>query len=268
MPKFIDLTGQRFARLLVLHRDTTQPSSKNNGMYYLCLCDCGTTTSIPRNRLTTHNTQSCGCLKAEQKIHELGWDHPDVANPRRRELYAQKRAMGYVRVRSEAFYARQRARHQERRQENPEALRAVWNSASKTYRATHPAKVVANNKRFRERNPEYAHNYQQTHPEGQAVRYHRRRAKLLNAPYNDLTTQQWIEIKSAFNHCCAYCGIKSKRLSQDHITPLSKGGSHTANNVVPACRTCNSKKHAGPVLKPIQPLLFLIAQPKERNEKK
>ncbi|MDB4875733.1 MAG: hypothetical protein JWM41_2179 [Gemmatimonadetes bacterium] len=28
----------------------------------------------------------------------------------------------------------------------------------------------------------------------------------------------------------------------DHVIPISRGGSHTRENVVPACRSCNSKK--------------------------
>jgi 5-methylcytosine-specific restriction endonuclease McrA len=29
----------------------------------------------------------------------------------------------------------------------------------------------------------------------------------------------------------------------DHKLPLSRGGSNTIDNVVPACRPCNQKKH-------------------------
>ena len=48
-----------------------------------------------------------------------------------------------------------------------------------------------------------------------------------------------------------------QRLEMDHITPLSKGGDHTASNIVPCCRSCNAKKGTGPVLKPVQPMLLL-----------
>ncbi len=30
----------------------------------------------------------------------------------------------------------------------------------------------------------------------------------------------------------------------DHILPLSRGGSHSIDNVVPACHTCNRSKAA------------------------
>ena len=60
-----------------------------------------------------------------------------------------------------------------------------------------------------------------------------------------LTRGQWQEIKARFGHACAYCNRQMERLEMDHVKPLSKGGAHTAENIVPACRTCNAKKGAG-----------------------
>lgn len=57
-----------------------------------------------------------------------------------------------------------------------------------------------------------------------------------------LTRKQWEEIKERYGHACAYCGKVMERLEMDHVIPLSKGGTHTAANVVPSCRTCNAKK--------------------------
>jgi len=41
---------------------------------------------------------------------------------------------------------------------------------------------------------------------------------------------------------CAYCGIKSKSLTVDHVIPLSKGGKSNFENCVAACKNCNAKK--------------------------
>lgn len=44
---------------------------------------------------------------------------------------------------------------------------------------------------------------------------------------------------------CVYCGTKESivgELTIDHIIPISKGGSGTAENLVKACKSCNSKK--------------------------
>jgi 5-methylcytosine-specific restriction endonuclease McrA len=85
----------------------------------------------------------------------------------------------------------------------------------------------------------------------------RQRARRVNAPVNDLTAKQWVAMKEAYQHRCVSCGKKQQRLTQDHLMPLSKGGAHTYSNIVPACRSCNSKKGAGAVLKPVQPLLLI-----------
>jgi 5-methylcytosine-specific restriction endonuclease McrA len=39
---------------------------------------------------------------------------------------------------------------------------------------------------------------------------------------------------------CQYCGAAAENL--DHVLPKSRGGTHTWENVVAACRRCNSKK--------------------------
>ena len=38
------------------------------------------------------------------------------------------------------------------------------------------------------------------------------------------------------------------KLEQEHVIPISRGGAHTAENVVPSCTTCNRIKQArGPL---------------------
>jgi hypothetical protein len=39
---------------------------------------------------------------------------------------------------------------------------------------------------------------------------------------------------------CQYCGRTAENL--DHVVPRSRGGTHTWDNVVAACRRCNSRK--------------------------
>lgn len=65
----------------------------------------------------------------------------------------------------------------------------------------------------------------------------------------DFTPAQWEKMKELYGHRCVYCHRKMKRLTMDHVIPISKGGPHTWENIVPACRVCNSRKHdnAAPV---------------------
>ncbi|RPJ80384.1 MAG: HNH endonuclease [Deltaproteobacteria bacterium] len=64
--------------------------------------------------------------------------------------------------------------------------------------------------------------------------------------------------------CCAYCGLKIKQLTIDHIIPRSRGGKTSYENCVASCRNCNTLKgcrtpgEAGMSLrvKPYQPTIF------------
>jgi len=44
------------------------------------------------------------------------------------------------------------------------------------------------------------------------------------------------------NFTCQYCGRHGHELTIDHVIPRSRGGLHTWENVVSACRTCNHRK--------------------------
>ena len=62
-----------------------------------------------------------------------------------------------------------------------------------------------------------------------------------------LTSNEWQAILDKYNYKCAYCGKDfniSNLPTRDHIIPISAGGNNVEENVVPACRECNSKKGA------------------------
>lgn len=45
---------------------------------------------------------------------------------------------------------------------------------------------------------------------------------------------------------CVYCGGESNQI--DHIHPVSRGGDSRWTNLAPACRSCNARKSAKPLL--------------------
>lgn len=62
MSKAVDLTNQKFGRLLVVKR---MGSDKFKHSIWLCKCDCGNIKIIASNHLKRGNTKSCGCLAKE-----------------------------------------------------------------------------------------------------------------------------------------------------------------------------------------------------------
>jgi len=56
---FIDLTGKKFGKLLVLKRAEKKPNSRT--LRWECLCDCGKTKIINGSDLKRKYTVSCGC---------------------------------------------------------------------------------------------------------------------------------------------------------------------------------------------------------------
>jgi len=65
---------------------------------------------------------------------------------------------------------------------------------------------------------------------------------------HDITEAEWKKELEVFNYECAYCGISEEesikilkqRLHKDHGDHL---GANDLRNSIPACRSCNSKKH-------------------------
>lgn len=69
----------------------------------------------------------------------------------------------------------------------------------------------------------------------------RRRKRRLDRVVNDLTAGQWATLQAAWGGC-AYCGATGVPLQRDCVLPVSRGGRYTVENVVPACRACNTSK--------------------------
>lgn len=58
-----------------------------------------------------------------------------------------------------------------------------------------------------------------------------------------LTLKEWLERLEEFNHQCAYCSEPLEGMGWiEHMQPLSRGGYHRKENVVPACQKCNQEK--------------------------
>lgn len=132
---------------------------------------------------------------------------------------------------------------------NPEKHRAIrrrwWANLT-------PEQRVALNEREREHKRVYMlkyprrklvqDNWRKRYPEKHAARQQRRVARQNNAPrIEDIDRLAIIERD---NGTCYLCGVKplGRMLCLDHVVPLSRGGTHTADNLRVACGRCNTRK--------------------------
>lgn len=65
MLKFIDLTGQRFGKLLVVESVVRPEHIKGGKKYWLCKCDCGNNVITSGSNLRNDHTESCGCGRVQ-----------------------------------------------------------------------------------------------------------------------------------------------------------------------------------------------------------
>lgn len=79
MAKIKDLTGKQFGKLTALY---PLKERKDNRIVWRCRCECNNVVDVKGIYLTTKQTRSCGCLKA------------DMDNINLREAYDNKRVDG------------------------------------------------------------------------------------------------------------------------------------------------------------------------------
>lgn len=78
----VDLVGRRYGRLTVIERSSRQR--------WLTSCDCGNTTVVKTNKLTSGWTLSCGCLQSDLTIqrNEARAGLPNLAARKPRPTYS------------------------------------------------------------------------------------------------------------------------------------------------------------------------------------
>jgi 5-methylcytosine-specific restriction endonuclease McrA len=165
--------------------------------------------------------------------HNRRWKIANVEKIRERARIIRERDRERFRANSRRHYQRHlaterlrsRTRNRLAYQADPEAGR----ERARAWRQKNPEKVRDLSAKFRRANPDKRANTEQ-----------RRRARKRNAS-GSFTFEEWRTLCERHGPLCFYCGHKRK-LTADHVAPLSRGGAHVVENIVPACKSCNSSK--------------------------
>lgn len=111
------------------------------------------------------------------------------------------------------------------------------------WRKEHREQYLENMRAWRRRNPDRVREHNKNIDPAIKLAGNRRRRARLHACGGDFSAADWQRLLEKYDHTCLCCGAQGVPLQADHIVPLSKGGSHTTNNIQPLCGPCNNHKH-------------------------
>jgi 5-methylcytosine-specific restriction endonuclease McrA len=122
------------------------------------------------------------------------------------------------------------------RKENPEKVKKTLNNWEKEHREER----LRYKAEYRRTHKKIITDYRKNNPDKFKVFKQNRRAREVQAD-GSFTAKQWRNLCDKYSNRCLDCGRKRK-LTADHVVPLSKGGTNRISNIQPLCGSCNSKK--------------------------
>jgi 5-methylcytosine-specific restriction endonuclease McrA len=132
----------------------------------------------------------------------------------------QEKNKDTIRVNKRLFYQKNRLKMN--------AYKVEWTKRQDPNKLKEQRKIVR--ARMYWNNPEHHRNY-----------VNRRNARK-RANGGSFTAEEWETLCARYDYRCLACG-KQKRLTIDHVLPITLGGSSYIENIQPLCHPCNSGKH-------------------------
>jgi 5-methylcytosine-specific restriction endonuclease McrA len=170
--------------------------------------------------VTPINTQlhpiSTKVLKHREAVRRYALAHPEVIRNKKRSLEQGRKDAKLWRLRHP--YS-----------EFPSILKEKARKASREYYERNAEAQCAQHKIWLKNNRDKRN-----------IQEHNRRARVLHNG-GIFTHDEWLALCEKYSHACLRC-TKHKKLTADHVVPLSKGGSNDITNIQPLCRTCNLQK--------------------------
>lgn len=132
----------------------------------------------------------------------------------------------------------------------------VKQKAKKWYEAQTPERKREIHRRVYRKNP------------SKYIFYSKKRNRLKRCSGGTHSFEEWVALKVKYDLTCVGCNKKEPEISltEDHIIPLTKGGTDSIDNIQPLCSRCNSIKGNKLnynfncwELSPVKPMVELVA---------
>ena len=125
------------------------------------------------------------------------------------------------------------------------ALRRGWEKRRLEHGPIVPMAKKEINHRYGQRHKnrlrERLRSYRKANPHIISAQNRRNKARRRGAK-GTFTPAEWALLVALFAFRCAYCWRAGLKLEADHVIPVSKDGTNFIENILPACRSCNSRK--------------------------
>jgi len=203
-------------------------------------------------RTKTGNFSAKSCVSCRKRILFWKRQHPELVHDSYKRHFGESSKKSQVRyyANKEIILEKNRKAILKKRLANPEAWRAKQREYQKRWLCKPGNKEKRHNQTsawMRANRAKMNEAYKRWYIKNQATLRKTAHQRYELYGKSNFSFEQWLEILDRFNYCCAYCSRSDVKLTMDHVIPLSRGGKHEAENIVPACKPCNSKKGNRPV---------------------
>ena len=151
----------------------------------------------------------------------------------------------------EKYKAKKRKAAKKRYRYNPKKFAAyrkknkkLCNQRTVAWQKSHQKEFKAYQKRYREENKIRERNrqrrWEKENPDKTKAKHSRRRTAKTKAG-GAFTAAEWNALCKQYHYKCLRCN-RRRKLTADHVIPVSKGGTSNISNIQPLCLSCNSIK--------------------------
>jgi 5-methylcytosine-specific restriction endonuclease McrA len=150
------------------------------------------------------------------------------------------------------YYEKNKEKMQKKNRDYAKADPVANNERSKKWAEKNPEKMKSIRSKQYYKNPQLrvqqTAEWQKANPDMHQANMNQKRARDLGVK-GKVTAEEWTAIKNKYGNICLCCKKPSseRKLTVDHVIPISKGGTHTADNIQPLCHSCNSRKRTSTI---------------------